>query len=36
MDRDLRNPSLSRSLAQEATRGIIEVLAGDNSLDDTT
>ena len=36
VDCDLRNPSLSRSLAPNATRGIIEVLAGDYSLDDTT
>jgi Mrp family chromosome partitioning ATPase len=36
VDCDLRNPSLSRSLAPKATRGIIEVLAGDNSLQDTT
>ena len=36
VDCDLRNPSLSRSLAPKATRGIIEVLAGDHSLDDAT
>lgn len=36
VDCDLRNPSLSRSLALKATHGLIEVLAGDKSLDDAT
>jgi capsular exopolysaccharide synthesis family protein len=36
VDCDLRNPSLSRNLAPKATRGIIEVLAGDYSLEQTT
>jgi succinoglycan biosynthesis transport protein ExoP len=35
VDCDLRNPSLSRTLAPNATFGIIDVLAGECSLDDT-
>jgi succinoglycan biosynthesis transport protein ExoP len=33
MDCDLRNPSLSRSLAPDATVGILEVISGTQSLD---
>jgi len=36
VDCDLRNPTLSRNLAPNATRGLIEVLAGDYSLEHTT
>jgi succinoglycan biosynthesis transport protein ExoP len=35
VDCDLRNPSLSRALAPKATIGIIDVLAGKYSLNDT-
>jgi polysaccharide biosynthesis transport protein len=35
VDCDLRNPSLSRTLAPKATLGIVDVLAGEQSLDDT-
>jgi polysaccharide biosynthesis transport protein len=35
VDCDLRNPSLSRPLAPGATLGIIDVLSGEYSLDDT-
>jgi polysaccharide biosynthesis transport protein len=35
VDCDLRNPSLSRTLAPNATLGIIDVLAGEHSLEDT-
>jgi Mrp family chromosome partitioning ATPase len=35
VDCDLRNPSLSRRLAPNATLGIIDVLAGEHSLEDT-
>jgi polysaccharide biosynthesis transport protein len=34
VDCDLRNPSLSRTLAPKATLGIVDVLAGEQSLDD--
>jgi polysaccharide biosynthesis transport protein len=34
VDCDLRNPSLSRTLAPKATMGIVDVLAGEQSLDD--
>jgi polysaccharide biosynthesis transport protein len=34
VDCDLRNPSLSRTLAPNATLGIIDVLAGEHSLED--
>jgi len=34
VDGDLRNPSLSRRFAPNATLGIADVLAGDHSLDD--
>jgi polysaccharide biosynthesis transport protein len=34
VDCDLRNPTLSRTLAPKATLGIIDVLAGEQSLDD--
>jgi polysaccharide biosynthesis transport protein len=34
VDCDLRNPSLSRALAPEATVGIVDILAGKSSLDD--
>jgi polysaccharide biosynthesis transport protein len=35
VDCDLRNPSLSRRLTPNATLGIIDVLAGEHSLEDT-
>jgi len=35
VDCDLRNPSLSRMLAPNATLGIIDVLSGEHSLEDT-
>jgi polysaccharide biosynthesis transport protein len=35
VDCDLRNPSLSRTLAPNATLGIIDVLAGEHSLEET-
>jgi succinoglycan biosynthesis transport protein ExoP len=35
VDCDLRNPSLSRRLVPKATLGIIDVLAGEHSLEDT-
>jgi polysaccharide biosynthesis transport protein len=35
VDCDLRNPSLSRTLAPNATLGIIDVLSGEHSLEDT-
>jgi polysaccharide biosynthesis transport protein len=35
VDCDLRNPSLSRRLAPNATLGIIDVVAGEHSLEDT-
>jgi polysaccharide biosynthesis transport protein len=35
VDCDLRNPSLSRTLAPNATLGIIDALAGEHSLEDT-
>jgi MinD-like ATPase involved in chromosome partitioning or flagellar assembly len=35
VDCDLRKPSLSRTLAPKAKLGIVDVLAGEQSLDDT-
>jgi polysaccharide biosynthesis transport protein len=35
VDCDLRNPTLSRTLAPKAKLGIVDVLAGEQSLDDT-
>jgi polysaccharide biosynthesis transport protein len=35
VDCDLRNPTLSRTLAPQATLGLIDVVAGDQSLEDT-
>jgi succinoglycan biosynthesis transport protein ExoP len=35
VDCDLRNPSLSRTLAPNATLGLIDVLAGEHALEDT-
>src|SRR5215469_6964278 len=35
VDCDLRNPSLSRKLAPNATLGIVDVLSGEHSLEDT-
>jgi len=34
VDCDLRNPSLTRSVAPDATSGIVELVAGDSSIED--